>query len=266
MRLFFQRVLNVRPETLECRRQTARLYTQKWCTDGAAAATTSAGMSGPVLAFRGEIEAQGRGSLHPHILVWLVCNHLQILSDLASLLKHKPEELQLRMKQFMHISVASFESISHASVQAAPRMLGCLDLGPELGVSKVARDLCKFDGGADLDLLRERPERTPEQQEYLETAAEEDWRRPLVPLEQRDHKDQKGTSIYATPINRLPVAHTPQYRLRSGSILCGEPNPALDATAWREAFCQVIGRVHGVSSVTSMNIPLRCALRLSIAR
>ena len=65
MRLFFQHVLNVRPETLACRRNGARTSAREWCTDGVAASSTGAGMLGPVLAFRGEIEAQGRGSLHP---------------------------------------------------------------------------------------------------------------------------------------------------------------------------------------------------------
>ena len=76
MRLFFQHVLNVRPETLDCRRNAARGQCREWCSDGTAMASTGAGMIGPVLAFRGEIEAQGRGSLHPHVLVWLVCGHL----------------------------------------------------------------------------------------------------------------------------------------------------------------------------------------------
>ena len=58
-------------------------------------------MLGPVLAFRGEIEAQGRGSLHPHVLVWLVCGHLEVVGQLASMLKHDRSELQLRLRHFM---------------------------------------------------------------------------------------------------------------------------------------------------------------------
>ena len=85
MRLFFQHVLNVRPETLDCRRGGTRSVAHEWCSDGAAAATSGAGKLGPVLAFRGEIEAQGRGSLHPHVLVWLVCGHLEVVGQLASL-------------------------------------------------------------------------------------------------------------------------------------------------------------------------------------
>ena len=60
IRLFLQVVLNVRPETLACRRQSSRTSAREWCTDGVAAASSGAGMLGPVLAFRGEVEAQGR--------------------------------------------------------------------------------------------------------------------------------------------------------------------------------------------------------------
>ena len=46
MRLFFQHVLNVRPETLECRRNAPRRGAREWCSNGAAAASTGAGMLG----------------------------------------------------------------------------------------------------------------------------------------------------------------------------------------------------------------------------
>ena len=72
MRLFFQHVLGVRPDCLHNRRRVARKAPREWCTDGMAASSSAPGIVGPVLAFRGEIKAQGRGSLHPHILVWLM--------------------------------------------------------------------------------------------------------------------------------------------------------------------------------------------------
>ena len=37
IRLFFQHVLNVRPETLDCRRGGVRATAREWCSDGAAA-------------------------------------------------------------------------------------------------------------------------------------------------------------------------------------------------------------------------------------
>ena len=72
MRLFFVHVLGVRPECLQNRRRTQPTPPREWVTDGVAASSCAPGIFGPVLAFRGEIEAQGRGSLHPHILIWLL--------------------------------------------------------------------------------------------------------------------------------------------------------------------------------------------------
>ena len=155
MRLFFQHVLNVRPETLDCRRGGVRTVSREWCSDGVAASSSGAGMLGPVLAFRGEIEAQGRGSLHPHVLVWLLCGHLEVVGQLATMLKHNRLELQHRLRCFMRMVVASFESVSHASVQAAPQTFDGASLGRTVAVSKTARDLFKGDGGSELDLLRE---------------------------------------------------------------------------------------------------------------
>ena len=215
MRLFLQHVLNVRPETLDRRRGGVRAFAREWCSDGAAAASTGAGMLGPVAAFRGEIEAQGRGSLHPHVLVWLLCGHLDVMGQLADLLKHKKAELQLRLKHFMQMVVASFESLSHASVQAAPRLFDGSSVSKPIGISQVARNLSKYDGGSDLSLLREMSELTTEQQQYLDSAADDDWRRPLVAVD-----DGSGLlpNIFSQPVNKLAVAQTPQYRLRSVTL------------------------------------------------
>ena len=232
MRLFLQHVLNVRPETLDCRRNTVRRACREWCSDGVAASSTGAGMLGPVLAFRGEIEAQGRGSLHPQN-IWLVCGHLEVLSQLTDMLRNKQDELRQRLKEFMQLAVASFESISHASVQAAPRCLGSDVLDAPVKVTEVARDLFRGDGGSDKELLVELKEKTPEQEEYLQWISEEDWRRPRLEVEAHATGKQ---SIFATPINHLSVATTPQYRLRS--LLCDPNVPELDADAWRMAFQQ----------------------------
>jgi len=61
MRLFFIHVMGVRPECLQNRRRANRAPPREWCTDGVAASSSAPGMLGPVMAFRGEIEAQGRG-------------------------------------------------------------------------------------------------------------------------------------------------------------------------------------------------------------
>ena len=80
MRLFFIHVFGVRAERISHRRGARPMEKRKswdWCTDGIAASSTAPGIFGPVLAFRGEVELQGRGSLHPHVLVWLVMHQSQ---------------------------------------------------------------------------------------------------------------------------------------------------------------------------------------------
>ena len=233
MRLFFQHVLNVRPETLDCRRGGTRKEVREWCSDGAAASISGAGMLGPVLAFRGEIEAQGRGSLHPHVLVWLVCSHLEVMSDLATMLKNDKTELQLRLKHFMQMTVASFESLSHASVQAAPRLFDGKSLTKPVTVSKVAQNLSKYDGGSDVDLLREQSNLTEAQRQFVEDFSSDEWRRPYVVAEEATNA---AKNIYAQPINCLPVAVTPGYRRRG--ILVGSGTAEEDALAWQKAFAE----------------------------
>ena len=190
-------------------------------------------MLGPVLAFRGEIEAQGRGSLHPHVLVWLLCGHLEVIGQLASMLRRNRSELQLRLRHFMKMFVASFESLSHASVQAAPRMFDGVSLSKPVSVTKVARNLSKYDGGSDLDLLREILDRTPEQEEFLSAAQDDDWRRPLLQVEEMP---TTSSSIFAQPVNALALAQTPTYSLRN--VLVEGACPEEDAQAWQLAFVQ----------------------------
>ena len=57
MRLFFIYVLGVRPESLQNRRHARGEAPREWCTDGVAASSCAPGIMGPVLAFRGELEA-----------------------------------------------------------------------------------------------------------------------------------------------------------------------------------------------------------------
>ncbi|CAE7026696.1 unnamed protein product [Symbiodinium sp. CCMP2592] len=161
MRLFFRHVLNVRPDTLDCRRNAPR-----------------------------------RGAK----------------ADLARMLREEKHVLQRRLRTFMCMTVASFESIAHASVQAAPRIFGDLDAGRAMSISSVARNLCKYDGGCDLDLLKELPDLSEAQRQFLANSSEEDLRRPEMRLEE---STGGASSIFSTPINCLSVAQTPGYRLRS---------------------------------------------------
>ena len=79
MRLFFLHAVGVRPECLRNRRGESRTLTQEWCADGVAAASTSMGIVGFVLAFEGEVEAQGRGSITPHTPLWLGASSLHFV-------------------------------------------------------------------------------------------------------------------------------------------------------------------------------------------
>ena len=61
------------------RRGAARTSRAPRFFDGYAADFLQDSTVGPVAAAFGPIEAQGRGSLHPHILVWLVLISMQEL-------------------------------------------------------------------------------------------------------------------------------------------------------------------------------------------
>ena len=115
IRLFFIHVLGVRPECLQNRRRTKQSAPREWCTDGIAASSSAPGIFGPILAFRGEIEAQGRGSLHPHILVWLVA-----LSQLVLLraLQRDPRMFKRRVALWMKTCFVAMDAICQSSVQA----------------------------------------------------------------------------------------------------------------------------------------------------
>ena len=123
MRLFFQHVLGVRPDCIETRRGAKRADPREWCTDGLAASACAPGIFGPVAAFRGEIEAQGRGSLHPHILVWLV--QLSV-SEVVELLHLDLEQFQRNIYAWMKATVAAVESVCQSSVRSLPRRFGDL--------------------------------------------------------------------------------------------------------------------------------------------
>ena len=102
-----------------------------------------------------------------------------------------------------------------------------------MSVTKVARNLSKYDGGSDLDLLREILDRTPEQEEFLSAAQDDDWRRPLLQVED---VTTTSSSIFAQPVNALALAQTPTYRLRN--VLVEGACPEEDARAWQLAFVQ----------------------------
>ena len=84
------------------------------------------------------------------------------------------------------------------SVQAAPRIFDGSSLSSPVAVTKVARNLSKYDDGSDLDLLREMLDRTEEQEAFLEAAQDDDWRRPLL---QTEEATNPARNIFTQPIN-----------------------------------------------------------------
>jgi len=194
MRLFFIHVLGVRPDCLQNRRRTKAAPPREWCTDGVAASSCAPGILGPVLAFRGEIEAQGRGSLHPHILVWLVCMSSRHLLDL---LRRDPTQLKLRLAQWMKACVCSMESTCQASVTSMNRRFG--RSGPDVAAlpfSKTERALTRFDGESELNTLREEAataELSAAQQNFLDEESDENWKRPRLDL-----RDSSGEVLQDT--------------------------------------------------------------------
>ena len=113
IRLFFEYVLGCDPHAVGWRRgehsgesAPARQFGLRF--DG-----HRIGMCGKVAAAFGPIEAQGRGSLHPHILVWLLLNDVR--ETLELLLKDR-DEFQRRISRWMHQLMASIASIQHSDV------------------------------------------------------------------------------------------------------------------------------------------------------
>ena len=75
IRFFYLVVLGVRADCVaQPRGPKGFQVPEEWCTDGVAASVTVFGAYGPLLAARGEVEASGRGSLHPHMKPGLYVN------------------------------------------------------------------------------------------------------------------------------------------------------------------------------------------------
>ena len=125
IRLFFIHVLGIRADLVGWKRGEARRSAQNWVRDGVAADCTAPWLFGPIAAAFGPIEAQGRGSLHPHILVWLlqIC-HQELLELLFRDRDTFQERLRVWMSRVIEAVVATQES---AVTELLPRMQGGQD-------------------------------------------------------------------------------------------------------------------------------------------
>ena len=228
MRLFLIHVLGVRPDCVQSRRH-ASARVREWCTDGVAASSAAPGIFGPVLAFRGEIEAQGRGSLHPHILVWLLC---MSSLELLRIFEREPVLFKQRLAEWMQATVMAIEAACQSSVKALPRKFGHTNKElPSLPLSRTEQKICRYDGGSEIDALKEEVGKgmalTEDQQNWIEAsdeALEDAWRRPLLPPRDKEGAtivegapEPPRESVYPKPLNAFAVSECPSYR-RLGAV------------------------------------------------
>ena len=120
MRLFFTRVLGIRKELIGWRRGNVMKLGKMWNGNGIAADFTTSWLFGPIAAAFGLIEAQGRGSLHPHILIWLL---LSELSDLLVWMLRDRSNFRHRLNMWMRELVASVASVQESAVTQLPQIL-----------------------------------------------------------------------------------------------------------------------------------------------
>ena len=91
-----------------------------WGGDGVAADFRAPWLFGPIAAAFGPVEAQGRGSLHPHILIWLL---LAQLSDLLVWLLHDKSSFKQRLNMWMRELIASVASVQESAITQLPQIL-----------------------------------------------------------------------------------------------------------------------------------------------
>ena len=226
MRLFFIHVLGVRPGCLQNRRRAKPKAPREWCTDGIAASSSAPRIFGPVLAFRGEIEAQGRGSLHPHILVWLVAMSSWLV---LGTLRRDPDNFKRNVVVWMKECVAAVEATCQSSTQSTLRRFN--NPGGRttpLPFTQVERRNTLFDGGSELDAMRAEhakgAEVTREQQEFLESEEDAQWLRPSLPVRDASGEEVPANateaprvSVYGKRLCEFAVSRLPKYR-RLGSL------------------------------------------------
>ena len=120
---------------------------EEWCTDGVAASVTVFGTYGPLLATRGEVEASGRGPLHPHIEAWAVCQHmLEHVHDIMCGMK----TFRCRLRRWIREWINAVNSMHHSSISNLPKLF--CDTHDQSELPAVTPDISartQMDGGID---------------------------------------------------------------------------------------------------------------------
>ena len=152
------------------------------------------------------------------------------------LLQKDPNRFRHRVAQWMKACVVSMEGTCQASVQTLPRRFGKTDVRLDpLPLSKTERGLARYDGGSELEALREEGEKGAALSEATQRCLQEEdsdtWCRPRLP--ERDaagEEVQPGAteapreSVYTKRLNAFSVSRCPSYR-RVGTMRLAAADP-----------------------------------------
>jgi hypothetical protein len=165
--------------------------------------------------------------------------------ELLRMLKRDREGFSTNLAKWMKASIAAIESTTQSSVQALPRRFGETDVRvPALPFSKHEQSISRFDGGSELDVLREESARgvllSTEQEQLLVEADPELWRRPSLARRDAagvevapDAPTVPRVSVYTKPLNEFAVSCCPSYR-RLPAMRHGEESQIGDDLATTE--------------------------------
>ena len=118
----------------------------------------------------------------------------------------------------------AIESTMQSTTSALPRRFGhSLQSLPALRFSQQERAIARFDGGCELDVLKEEAARgftlSAEQEQFIGDADPATWQRPLLPLRSAAGEEldpavapPPRTSVYTKPLSEFAVAACPAYR------------------------------------------------------
>ncbi|CAK0817607.1 unnamed protein product, partial [Prorocentrum cordatum] len=203
-RLFFVHVLGLRPETVGWQRGEVRKASEHWISDGVAADLMGVPtVFGPLAAAFGPVEAQGRGSLHPHILIWLLQGQLRVLLGMLQRDEaHFQERLNLWMRQVVQAVVATQQS----AVELLPLQLQggenkCGVAVPPLPFGPNEKRYFRADGGAEMataEQLGVEGETEPQELWFYEPRVDDYHRaiRPDLPLRNNDGEAVDGDAAW----------------------------------------------------------------------
>ena len=185
IKLFFQHVLGIDETAIGWPRGGGYGMTGANKEFGLAFDGAATGAFGKVAAAFGPIEAQGRGSLHPHILVWL---HLTSMQETLDLLRRDHAQFQTRITDWMQQLMSAVAMVQNSAVTELPGLMsnGVDKLEVEqlpFGVNE--RDYYKADGEAEKPSEEEIPISQQDRRLYVPSRSERgQWveaERPLLP-------------------------------------------------------------------------------------